>query len=218
MRLIIGIFSFALAGAALADCKEDLFEVDQLSAKVQTGDVQRAQLAQMREAALLLIGSGRDSLCQDVVDGMEDLLDKQRKANMMASERNERLQRVRTATPISAAEGVVRASRVIGLPVKSEAGDRLGTIEDIAIDAGSGVVAYVALAHGGFLGLGEKWIAVPWRELSSTKDDDAIVLEIPEESLEKMAGFDEDNWPQTYGAGWMKEVGAAGPKPQAPAK
>ncbi|MGH8726998.1 MAG: PRC-barrel domain-containing protein [Burkholderiales bacterium] len=217
MKLFIAVLAWALAGTALADCRDDLAEVDKLIAEVEMGQAQQAQISQQREAALLLMNSGKDDLCQNVVNGMEDSLERQREANMMARERNEELREVKGATPIPAAQGVVRASKVIGLPVKNKKGDKLGTIEDIAIDASSGVAAYVALAHGGILGLGEKWIAVPWREMSRTKDEDAIVVEIAEESVKKMTGFDEDNWPQTYDAHWKTDAGAAGPA-RAPAK
>lgn len=220
MKIIVVVFGLVFAGAAFAGCKEDLAKVDKLSAEVPAGEAQRAQLSQQREAALLLMASGKDNLCQDVVNGMEDALERQQEANRMARERTQELQEVRTATPVPAMTGVMRASQVIGLPVKNKKGDDLGIIEDIAIDASSGVIAYVALAHGGFLGLGEKWIAVPWRELARTGDKDAIVLEIGEEALEKMTGFDEDSWPQTYGAQWRDQAGAAGPvaEPPPPAK
>lgn len=211
MRIVIAIVGFALAHAAFADCKNDLAEVDKLSTKVQSNDAQRAQLTQLREAAMLLMNNGQDNLCQDVVDGMEGILEKQQEANMMARERTERLQEVKTATPLPAQTGVVRASRLIGLPVKNKAGDKLGTIEDIAIDPSSGVIAYAALAHGGFLGIGEKWIAVPWRELARTADGEALVLEADDKVLKKAAGFDEERWPPSYDAQWRKDAGAAGP-------
>ena len=211
MKSIVVLSGLAFAGVALADCKDDLAEVDKLSAKVQAGEAQRAQLSQQREAALLLMASGKDDLCQEVVNGMEDTLRRQQEANQMARERNEELQEVKTATPVPTVTGVMRASKVIGLPVKNKNGDDLGVIEDIAIDASSGVIAYVALTRGGFLGLGEKWIAVPWRRLARTGDEEAIVLEINEKALEKMTGFDQDKWPQSYGAEWRAQSGAAGP-------
>jgi sporulation protein YlmC with PRC-barrel domain/outer membrane murein-binding lipoprotein Lpp len=214
MRAVILIAAFAMAEAAIASCKEDLAEVDKLSAEVQTTDVQRAQLKQQREAALLLMNSGQDDLCKDVVHGIEEILEKQREANMMARERTERLQEVQTATPLPAQAGVVRASDVIGLPVRNKSGDKLGTIEDIAIDASSGVIAYAALRHGGFLGLGEKRIAIPWRELARTADGDAIVLDVDDSTLDKAAGFDEQRWPETYDPQWRRETGVAGPAPE----
>ena len=216
MKALIAIAGFTLAQAVMADCKDDLAEADKLTAKVQSTDAQRAQLTQLREAALLLMNNGQDNLCQDVVSGMKETLDRQFEANMMARERMEKLQEVKTATPLPTQAGVMRASRLIGLPVKNKNGDKLGTIEDIAIDASSGVVAYAALAHGGFLGIGEKWIAIPWRELARTADGAAIVLEVDEKMLERAAGFDEDRWPQGYDAHWRKDTGTAGPARTAP--
>ena len=41
-------------------------------------------------------------------------------------------------------------------------GAALGTVVDFVIDVGTGVVAYVLVACGGFMGIGEERYALPW--------------------------------------------------------
>ena len=61
-------------------------------------------------------------------------------------------------------EGEWRTSKVIGINVYNEANEKIGDIEDIIIDK-SAKVAKVILGVGGFLGLGERFVAVRMDEL-----------------------------------------------------
>ena len=71
---------------------------------------------------------------------------------------------VPTTTGNTHKEGEWRTSKVIGIGVYNEANEKIGDIEDIIIDK-SGKVAKVILGVGGFLGLGERFVAVPMDEL-----------------------------------------------------
>lgn len=57
-----------------------------------------------------------------------------------------------------------RASELKGVNVKTPTGEKLGDIKELAIDA-SGRVCYAALSVGGFLGIGDRIVAVPWDSL-----------------------------------------------------
>lgn len=61
--------------------------------------------------------------------------------------------------------GALRASKVIGLPVVGADHVRVGKIEDVLVD-GSGRVQAAVIGVGGFLGLGEKSVAVPFDQLA----------------------------------------------------
>lgn len=49
---------------------------------------------------------------------------------------------------------VISSDRVEGTDVYNEAGDKLGSIDDLMIDKRSGQVRYAVLEFGGFLGMG----------------------------------------------------------------
>jgi sporulation protein YlmC with PRC-barrel domain len=90
-----------------------------------------------------------------------------------------------------------RSSKVIGMTVKNSAGERLGEIKDVAVDPQSGEIAYAALSFGGFLDIGDKLFAIPWRSLQFDKGkENEVVLDIDKSQLKESAGFNEDNWPK----------------------
>src|SRR5215510_14826548 len=62
---------------------------------------------------------------------------------------------------------IYRASKIIGADVENPQGEKLGDIKDVVFDPETGRVRYAVLAFGGFLGLGEKYFAVPCTALTS---------------------------------------------------
>jgi len=61
-------------------------------------------------------------------------------------------------------DGQWRASKLIGLNVYNENNDKIGDIEELIVDS-SAKVDNVVLGVGGFLGLGEHYVAVPMEKL-----------------------------------------------------
>ena len=109
---------------------------------------------------------------------------------------------------VSFADGMVRtgfkASNLIGEEVRNKQGKDLGAIHDLVLN-GNGSVGYVVLSHGGFLGMGDKYFAVPWKALMWT-DDRKLILDVPEDRLDKMPGFEKDNWPELNDQDWALMV------------
>jgi PRC-barrel domain protein len=66
---------------------------------------------------------------------------------------------------IEASHRLIASDRVEGTPVCGADGERIGTIERLMINKVSGQVAYAVLRFGGFLGLGEKHLPLPWERL-----------------------------------------------------
>jgi len=90
-----------------------------------------------------------------------------------------------------------KASELIGLNVRGQSGDDdIGSINDLMIGH-DGKVVYAAVSFGGFLGLGDKLFAVPFEaiEVVKTEDDLYARIDVTEETLKNMEGFDQDNWP-----------------------
>lgn len=109
---------------------------------------------------------------------------------------SERMTRMETMTGRENPD-FLSASTIKGDKVVNKAGEHLGKIEELMIDLEDGRVAYAALSFGGFLGLGSKLFAIPWRALQMKLHDHAILLDIPKDILEKAEGFDKDHWPVT---------------------
>ena len=51
----------------------------------------------------------------------------------------------------------ILASKVKGTSVYNNAGDKIGTVEDVVLDKLSNQIMFAALGFGGMLGVGEKY-------------------------------------------------------------
>ncbi len=98
------------------------------------------------------------------------------------------------------------ATTIIGDPVKNTARENLGKIEDLMIDLASGRVAYAVLSFGGFLGVGNKLFAVPFRAMTVDTADKAFILNVPKDRLKAAPGFDKDNWPDVSDMGYRSQI------------
>ena len=56
----------------------------------------------------------------------------------------------------------LRANAYFGSALVGTNGDALGTVVDFVLDTATGAVAYVVVARGGFMGIGEEHYALPW--------------------------------------------------------
>ncbi len=87
------------------------------------------------------------------------------------------------------------AGSVIGTNVVNSQGEDLGSIEELMINVETGEVAYAVLSFGGFMGMGDKLFAVPWRSLVVDENEEQIILNRTKKELEMAPGFDKDHWP-----------------------
>ena len=70
------------------------------------------------------------------------------------------------------------------------------------IDKGTGRIAYAILAHGGFLGIGDRYYPLPWEKLSYDTEMGGYVVDIghdvlqgaPSYSDEAAAFWQDDAW------------------------
>ena len=89
------------------------------------------------------------------------------------------------------AHPLIPADRVNGTDVYNSAGEKLGKIEDIAIDKVSGKVAYAILSHGGVLGMGEHYHPVPWDLMSYDVDKRGYIVPCGKDELERAPAIHE---------------------------
>lgn len=88
-----------------------------------------------------------------------------------------------------------KASKLVGYSVKNKQGEEIGEIEELVINSQDGRIAYAVLSFGGFLGMGDKLFAIPWKSLTPIPDQQSFSLDIDKEKLAETPGFDETNWP-----------------------
>jgi len=89
------------------------------------------------------------------------------------------------------------ASSIIGDKVFNNDHERLGMIKDLMIDLRNSKIEYVVLELGGFLGIGEKYFAIPFSLFAVDPKNETFILNQSKEALENAPGFDKEHWPET---------------------
>ena len=105
----------------------------------------------------------------------------------------------------------ILGSKFIGLNIENSQGDNIGEVKDIMLDS-MGMVRYVAVSYGGFLGMGKNMYTVPMDAFIFQRDTDSIfadtklLLNVTEEQLKGDKGFDTDHWPNLDDEGYRNDL------------
>lgn len=92
--------------------------------------------------------------------------------------------------PASLATGY-RTSKVVGSAVFSETNETVGTIDDLIVTPGD-KVPFAVLSVGGFLGMGTKYVVVPYNSLE-VRDKKMVLVGATKESLKGLPEFKYSN-------------------------
>jgi sporulation protein YlmC with PRC-barrel domain len=103
-----------------------------------------------------------------------------------------------------------RIEDIVGIEVQNHQGENLGKINEIVINLQTGTANYAAMSFGGFLGVGDKLFAMPWRQIEFRNDAKSqkltAVVNASKESLQKAPSFDKSNWPNFGDPNWSREI------------
>jgi sporulation protein YlmC with PRC-barrel domain len=101
---------------------------------------------------------------------------------------------------------VMAASTLDSDKVLSVDGEEIGKVKEIMLDVQSGMVAYAVMSSGGFLGIGDKLLAIPWSALTLDTDRKCFLLPISAERVKHAPGFDKDHWPLMADPAWATDL------------
>lgn len=93
------------------------------------------------------------------------------------------------------ARRTLSASTLMDDPVVNASGDKIANIEDIMLDVENGRAHFAVLSSGGFLGIGEEYVAVPFEILKVDFENERCVLDVPKQKFEDALTFDRNDWP-----------------------
>ncbi|WP_067219430.1 PRC-barrel domain-containing protein [Stappia indica] len=161
----------------------------------------REQIRTLYFAAHILSQRGEQEGCEYVASQLDAVYDDYTSQLTSAGvEPNEvtdwRQEQLALAQPIDQVEGMrsYRIDNLTGTDVRNVEDENLGSVHDVILDPASGTVSYVLVARGGFLGLGEEYVAVPWERLHATPGLETIVLTLSQEELEQAPTIDPDEF------------------------
>jgi sporulation protein YlmC with PRC-barrel domain len=89
---------------------------------------------------------------------------------------------------------VVKASEVLAREVKNLQDEKLGKVEDMAVDVESGRIIEVLVSSGGILGMGDKVTAVPPNAFSWETTSSTLRLDATKEKLKGAPTFEMSKW------------------------
>ena len=101
---------------------------------------------------------------------------------------------------------LLSASTLIGDPLVSSAGERLGRIDELFISPITGRIALVAVVPAPDLGLGQKLMVVPWEALTLDSRHEQLTLQTERQRLHDAPRFDPERWPDVADDGWMRGI------------
>ncbi len=96
------------------------------------------------------------------------------------------------STSARQSHNLIASDRVESTPVRRSDGTKVGTIARLMIDKLSGNVAYAVLSFGGFLGMGQKHLPIPWARLHYDRVLGAYQLDLTDEELSRAPSFATD--------------------------
>jgi sporulation protein YlmC with PRC-barrel domain len=122
-----------------------------------------------------------------------------------------------------------KASTFIGMPVQNLQNDKLGSVKDLVFDPSNGKISYAVLSVGGFLGVGDKLIAVPITSVRPQPGQKSLVVDMTSDQVKNAPGLARNNWPdlddpalgapasseKASSSGSGKDISVKNPSPQA---
>jgi sporulation protein YlmC with PRC-barrel domain len=115
----------------------------------------------------------------------------------------------RTPDALTAVQGILLSTEtLLGSDVKNPQAQDVGTLKQLMVDPHTGRVMYAVVAMGGFLGMGEKTVIVPWNALEVGRDGKSLVLNVSPQMLQQAPAYEKGKEPmyaptsEPRGGGW----------------
>jgi sporulation protein YlmC with PRC-barrel domain len=93
-----------------------------------------------------------------------------------------------TATAAATSANAVDTHKLIGRNITNGSNDTVGEIASVLIDR-AGHVKYVVVGVGGFLGMGEKQVALPWEALTITENGEKVTANVTKDQLKALPEY-----------------------------
>ncbi len=157
------------------------------------------EIGTLYRAAAVLAHRGDEQACQTVLGEVRDVYGEYagqlREAGVEPGQMvSYRQQQLAAAQPVTKMQRNFRADNITGMDVRNPQDEYLGSVEDVILNPGNGQISYVILSRGGFLGLGEDYVALPWQQLRATPQMDAFVVRVTEDTLDKAPKVNPDSF------------------------
>ncbi len=100
----------------------------------------------------------------------------------------------------------LKASSIIGLDVRNDINERLGTVQDLIVHMKSHSVPFAIVAYGGALGIGETRVAVPLTDLKWSSQPRGLILNATKDQFESASATPTGGWAAVANENCLKGV------------
>jgi hypothetical protein len=94
------------------------------------------------------------------------------------------------------------------MEVRNNENEKLGKVEDLIVNFGSGHVGYAILSTGGVLGIGDKLVLVPANQFAYALSEKKLILNTSKDVLKNAPRFEKGKWPDLNDPQWDAEAHA----------
>ena len=101
---------------------------------------------------------------------------------------------------------LIASDKVEGTAVYDRNGNSLGRVHHLMIDKVSGQVAYVVASFGGFLGIGENLLPLPWKALTYDTRLGGYVVDTDRNRLERAPRYMPNELPDWSDRSYTDEI------------
>ncbi len=123
-----------------------------------------------------------------------------------------------SATPGAATTAMpseLTSERLLDMKVVSPQGENIGEVEQMVIDPKSGQISSLVVSVGGFLGIGDKNVAMPWDQFQMGQDNQ-LVAQATKQELEQAQAWEDPTQQQAQTREEMQRSGETSAPSAAP--
>jgi sporulation protein YlmC with PRC-barrel domain len=147
------------------------------------------ELRTLIASANILAERGQQQACEDTLSAIREIY-KTRSADMRANGNPEmngpsRQQlEIAAAQPVTASTNPFRSDQLVGTDVRNAKNENLGSVHDLVMSPSNGAIGYLVIGRGGFFGIDEKYVPVPWSDFKVTRNMSLLVLDVTKGAMD----------------------------------